>query len=58
MGDAPRPGEVHRITIEMTGPIDQKKFDAYKKELRDVLARCAGTKTRIRRIGIEKTDQE
>jgi hypothetical protein len=57
MGDAPRPGEVHRITIEIVGPIDEKKFDAYKKELRAVLAKCAGTKTRIRKIGINKAEE-
>jgi hypothetical protein len=58
MGDAPRPGEVHRITIEVAGPIDENKFEAYKKDLRAVLAKYAGTKTRIRHIAIEKTDQK
>jgi len=55
MGIAPRPSEIHSITIEIVGPIDEKKFAAYKKELRVLLAKVAGTKrTRIRRIALEQ----
>ena len=57
MGFAPRPGEIHRITIEIAGPIDEKKFEEYKKELRVLLAKHAGTKTRIRNIALDKLDK-
>jgi hypothetical protein len=54
MGFAPRPYEIHSITIEIAGPIDEKKFAAYKKELRTLLAKVGGTKrTHIRRIALE-----
>jgi hypothetical protein len=55
MGFAPRPYEIHSITIEIAGPIDEKKFAAYKKELRALLAKVGGTKrTHIRRIALEQ----
>ena len=57
MGDAPRPGEIHRITIEIVGPIDEKKFEAYKKDLRAMLAKVAGTKTRIRQISLDAPEE-
>ena len=36
---APKKGEKHRVVIEVKGPMAQKAFKAYKKELAAVIRR-------------------
>ena len=55
MGGSPERGETIRTTIELTGPVDKKKFETFKKDLAAALEKCAGKKGKIKEISRGKT---
>lgn len=57
MGDeGPRPGESHKITIEVSGPMTQAQFEEYKAALRECIKHFKKDpyKCRIKAITIEQ----
>jgi hypothetical protein len=50
--DEPKAGETHEVTVQLEGPCDKKKFEAYRDALKECLDRLAGVYgiKRVRRI--------